>query len=79
VAIARALVGQPTLVLADEPTGNLDRRCATEVMELLLALNREHNVTLVMVTHDTALAECFQRRVEVIDGQLLDRSEHAVT
>lgn len=79
VAIARALVGQPKLVLADEPTGNLDHRCATQVMDLLHALNREHNVTLVMVTHDTALAKCFQRRVEVMDGQLLDRSDHVAT
>ncbi len=77
VAIARALVGEPALILADEPTGNLDQACATEVMDLLLALNRQHNVTLVMVTHDTVLAERFERRIEVSEGQLLDRSDHA--
>jgi putative ABC transport system ATP-binding protein len=70
VAIARALVGEPALILADEPTGNLDQQCADDIMQLLLALNRQQQVTLVMVTHDARLAARFSRRVEVVDGQL---------
>nr|WP_306470450.1 ABC transporter ATP-binding protein [Pseudomonas sp. efr-133-TYG-103a] len=78
VAIARALIGEPTLILADEPTGNLDQQCANEIIELLLGLNIEHRVTLVVVTHDVSLAKRFARRIEVINGQLLERSDHAV-
>lgn len=77
VAIARALVGKPRLILADEPTGNLDSACAEQIMALLLELNREHGVSLVMVTHDKALAACFQRRVRVVSRQLFECSHHA--
>ena len=76
VAIARALVGNPRLILADEPTGNLDRQTADEIMALLLGLNRQHGVTLVMVTHDTALAERFERLIRVVDGQLQERANN---
>lgn len=77
VAIARALVGQPMLILADEPTGNLDSHSANEVMALLLALNRQQGVTLVMVTHDTALAARFDRLIRVVDGTLQEDAVHA--
>ena len=68
VAIARALVGQPAVILADEPTGNLDSTTAREIMELLLTLNREQKVTLIIVTHDAAIAERLQRQIRVDNG-----------
>ena len=77
VAIARALVGQPMLILADEPTGNLDNNSANEIMSLLLDLNRQQGVTLVMVTHDTALAARFDRQIRVVDGTLQEVTPHA--
>jgi putative ABC transport system ATP-binding protein len=76
VAIARALVGKPALILADEPTGNLDQHCANDILELLLGLNHDHQVTLVMVTHDASLAQRFGRRIEVSEGRLQERVEH---
>ena len=71
VAIARALAGSPRLLLADEPTGNLDSQMARSVMELLEDLHRE-GATIVMVTHDPQLAARAQRNVHVIDGQVVD-------
>lgn len=68
VAIARALIGEPSLILADEPTGNLDRSTADDIMDLLLTLNRAHNVTLVVVTHDPAIAGRLDRQARVADG-----------
>lgn len=68
VAIARALVGEPSLILADEPTGNLDRRTADEIMTLLLSLNQTHNVTLIVVTHDPAIAARLDRQARVDNG-----------
>jgi lipoprotein-releasing system ATP-binding protein len=68
VAIARALLLSPGLVLADEPTGNLDPRTADEVMTLLLDLNRAQGATLVVVTHSMELARRFPRVVRVVDG-----------
>ncbi|MGV8920023.1 MAG: ABC transporter ATP-binding protein [Pseudomonas sp.] len=76
VAIARALVGNPSLILADEPTGNLDSQTAEEIMALLLGLNRERGVTLVMVTHDTALAGRFGRQIRMVDGRLQEGAAH---
>jgi predicted ABC-type transport system involved in lysophospholipase L1 biosynthesis ATPase subunit len=72
VAVARALVNQPMLVLADEPTGNLDSSTARDVMALIVDHVREHNATLVLVTHDEELAaECTTRIVRLKDGELL--------
>ncbi|HDS1736425.1 MULTISPECIES: ABC transporter ATP-binding protein [Pseudomonas] len=70
VAIARALVGEPRLLLADEPTGNLDERSASDILELLKTLNRERGLTLLMVTHDPAMARQMQRCVQVREGRL---------
>jgi lipoprotein-releasing system ATP-binding protein len=70
VAIARALVRQPSVVLCDEPTGNLDRTSAAGVADLLLALHREHKTVLVAVTHSPALAARFARRYELNDRRL---------
>ena len=71
VAIARALAGSPKLLLADEPTGNLDSQMARGVMELLEAIN-EQGTTILMVTHDPELAARAQRNVHIIDGQVSD-------
>ena len=70
VAIARALVRQPSLVLCDEPTGNLDRTSAESVADLLLALHRDQKTMLVTVTHSPALAARFSRRYELNDRRL---------
>ncbi|WP_422631050.1 ABC transporter ATP-binding protein [Pseudomonas syringae] len=76
MAIARALVGEPSLILADEPTGNLDRTTADDVMDLLLGLNREKAVTLIVVTHDPRLAGRMQRCFLVEEGEISERRQH---
>ncbi|MEE2750404.1 MAG: ABC transporter ATP-binding protein [Myxococcota bacterium] len=74
VAIARALVGKPGLLLADEPTGNLDPKTADGVLELFLRLHEEVGSTLVVVTHSRELASRFPRRLYVVDGRLEEAS-----
>ena len=78
VALARAMVMEPSLLLADEPTGNLDRRTGEEVNELLLALNRERGSSLLVVTHNPELAALMPRCVRMLDGGTL-AEESAVT
>ncbi len=72
VAIARAIVTQPTLLLADEPTGDLDKESAGQVMELLQQLNSEHGQTIVMVTHDPNTASRAQRLVRLDKGRIVE-------
>jgi len=72
VGIARAIVNDPTLILADEPTGDLDRKAGDEILDLLQALNREHNKTIVMVTHDPHAAERATRTVHLEKGTLVE-------
>jgi ABC-type lipoprotein export system ATPase subunit len=70
VAIARAIVNQPTVLFADEPTGNLDSRTSKEIMEILLQLADEHEVTLIVVTHDQELAKVGDRTLVIKDGKV---------
>ena len=76
VAIARALVSDPLLLICDEPTGDLDRKTADEVLRLLQTLNREYGKTIVMVTHDPKAAEYAQRTVHLDKGRLVDDPGH---
>ena len=71
VAVARALVTEPACVLADEPTGNLDRENAARVFDLILELNSRHRAAFVMVTHDPALASRMQRTLTIADGRIV--------
>jgi putative ABC transport system ATP-binding protein len=75
IAIARAIVTDPKLLLADEPTGNLDRKAATATLGLLQRLNREFGQTLVMVTHDAVAAEAAHRVVHLDKGRIVDPDE----
>jgi len=77
VAVARALVNNPALILADEPTGNLDSRTSIEVMEIFQRLNRERGITLVLVTHESDIAEYAKRVVVFKDGKI--RKDYRVT
>ena len=77
VAIARALAMQPRLLLADEPTGNLDTRTSQEVHELLFRLNQEHGLSMLVVTHNMELAQQMPRVVRMADGQILEDGDTA--
>jgi len=72
VAIARAIVNQPAIVMADEPTGNLDTKSGDEIMELLMKLNQESGATLIIVTHDPEIAAQTQRTVHILDGRVVE-------
>lgn len=72
VAIARALISDPQIIFADEPTGNLDAQTANEIEQLLFQLNREFGTTLVLVTHDSTLAQQCQRHFELRNGHLIE-------
>lgn len=74
VAIARALVADPTLLVCDEPTGDLDRKSADDVLHLLQILNKDHGKTIVMVTHDPKAAEFARRQLHMDKGALLEQS-----
>ena len=73
VAIARALVMKPKLILADEPTGNLDWSTGEEIVDLLLFLNKKEQVSMVIATHNLSLAEKMTRQIELTGGQLAER------
>jgi len=72
VAIARAIVTEPAFVLADEPTGNLDTQRSHEIMGLLVALNKDHGITVLMVTHESDMAAYARRMVHFIDGNIAE-------
>ncbi len=72
VAIARALVNDPAILMADEPTGNLDSKSGKEIMELILGLNRERGTTIIIVTHDPKVAEQTGRIIRLMDGVIVE-------
>jgi putative ABC transport system ATP-binding protein len=75
VAIARALINEPAILMADEPTGNLDSKSGQEIMNLLLSLNRERNTTLIIITHDQKIAAQTQRIVRIRDGAIEENNQ----
>jgi putative ABC transport system ATP-binding protein len=77
VAIARAIVSDPSLLVCDEPTGDLDRKTADEILTLLQTLNREHGKTIVMVTHDPLAAGYAKHTLHLDKGRLIEQTEHA--
>ena len=78
VAIARALIADPTILICDEPTGDLDRHTAEEILGLLQTLNRQYGKTIIMVTHDPKAASYASRQLQVDKGQLVDGAAKAV-
>ncbi len=78
VAVARAVIMEPEVILADEPTGNLDTETGRKVEDLLMNLNRQRNITLVVVTHNRSLAKRMSRSVGLKDGKVLQHDENAI-
>ncbi|MEW6068152.1 MAG: ABC transporter ATP-binding protein [Nitrospirota bacterium] len=72
VAIARALVNNASLILADEPTGNLDSKTANEIMDLFVRLNRESNITIILITHESDIAAHCKRMIRFLDGKIIN-------
>ncbi len=75
VAIARALVTKPSLILADEPTGNLDSKSSSQVVYLLKKINKELGNTILMITHDDAVAQAAEKTIRIEDGKLVGKNE----
>jgi len=75
VAIARGIVNNPTILLADEPTGNLDQKTGNEIMRLLCKLHEKDELTIIVVTHDPAIAERSDKVVEMIDGRVIEEGQ----
>jgi putative ABC transport system ATP-binding protein len=75
VSVARALAKDPPIILADEPTGNLDSRSSKEIMSILTKLHNDHNITLVMITHDPNVARYCQRIIHIEDGQVVSEEK----
>jgi ABC-type lipoprotein export system ATPase subunit len=78
VAIARAIVTNPAVLLADEPTGNLDTLTSQEIMQLITALNRDQGITVLMVTHEADIAACARRTIHFLDGRVASDAPHPV-
>ena len=76
VCVARAIVNSPKIIFADEPTGNLDSKTSAKVEDLLFDLNKENGITLVIVTHDEALAQKCDRQIRIQDGQIISKGEN---
>ncbi len=72
VAIARAFAGEPKILFVDEPTGNLDQKTARQIIDLIFSLNKEHGTTLVLVTHDPAIADHCDQRLTLAGGKIID-------
>jgi len=72
VALARAIVNNPSIIMADEPTGNLDTKSGDEIMDLLLNINQESGATLIIVTHDPEIARQTQRIIQILDGVVME-------
>jgi len=78
VAVARAIIGEPEIILADEPTGSLDSANSQNLTDILLDLGREHNTTIVIVTHDMSIASRTERTISIIDGKIVNPMEPPV-
>jgi len=77
VAVARALVNEPSVLMADEPTGNLDSANSADIIDLLTEINRESGMTLLLVTHDPGVADACHRRIGMLDGLIVDAGQEA--